>query len=336
MIASTFIIAEAGVNHNGKLELALQLMDKAKEARVDAIKFQSFKAESLVIPGAEKADYQKASNSLGTTQFEMLEGLELSELEQEEIFRYGSSIDLKTFSTAFDIASLDFLEGMGQSFFKVPSGEITNIPYLRHIAKFGKPIFLSTGASNLGEIELALETIESSGLHRSNVTILHCTSDYPAKFSEVNLLAMNKIAAAFSVKVGYSDHTTGIEVPIAAVAMGATVIEKHFTLDKNLNGPDHKASLDPKELNEMVVAIRNIESAMGDGIKRPTLGEINNKNIIRKSIVATKPIKRGDILTSENISTKRPGSGLSAIYWDLYIGTLAKRDYSVNELLTDD
>ncbi|MBM9547649.1 N-acetylneuraminate synthase, partial [Leptospira sp. 201903074] len=293
----TLIIAEAGVNHNGDLKLAHQLIDIACEAGVDIVKFQTFRAEALVTESAKKAEYQAASTDPEESQYSMLKKLEISPSAHKELIDHCFDKNIEFLSTAFDLESLDFLTTLNLKRFKIPSGEITNLPYLEAIGKLGKPVILSTGMANLGEIEEAILVLESSGLPRDLLTVLHCTTEYPTPFSDVNLLALQSIKNAFGVSVGYSDHTSGIEISLAAVALGATVIEKHFTLDKNLPGPDHKASLDPTELKQLVAGIRNIELALGDGIKRPTASEIKNIPIARKSIIANSLIKKGDVFS---------------------------------------
>jgi N,N'-diacetyllegionaminate synthase len=327
------IIAEAGVNHNGDLELAKQLVDIAANARADLVKFQTFSAERLVTAYAPKADYQKQSTDQKQSQFAMLRQLELTPQMHQQLLAYCTQQGIGFFSTGFDIQSVDYLASLGVDRFKIPSGEITNLPYLRHIGGFGKPLILSTGMATLGEIEQALDVLEMAGTPRSQITVLHCNTEYPTPIQDVNLRAMTRIRDAFGVAVGYSDHTAGIEVPIAAVALGATVIEKHLTLDRNLSGPDHKASLEPDEFAAMVRAIRNIEQALGDGIKRPSLSEAKNKVIARKSLVAARPIKAGEQFTTENLGAKRPGTGVSPMRWDEVMGRTATREYAADELI---
>jgi N,N'-diacetyllegionaminate synthase len=329
----TLIIAEAGVNHNGSLALAKQLIDVAADAGADLVKFQTFSADRLATRQAKKADYQSVTTGSDESQHQMLSRLELSASIHHELFAYCRTRNIGFLSTGFDIESVDLLISLGINHFKIPSGEITNLLYLRHIGKFGKPIILSTGMSTLGDIEAAIDVLEQAGTARSLITVLHCTTEYPTPMTEVNLLAMQSMLAAFGVAVGYSDHTAGVEVAIAAVALGATVIEKHFTLDKNLPGPDHKASLEPHELKAMVLAIRNIEIALGDGIKRITPSEVRNKPVARKSLVASKAIKVGEILSAENITAKRPGTGISPMNWDAVMGRKAVRDFVVDELI---
>ncbi len=329
----TLIIAEAGVNHNGDLALARQLIDVAAVAGADLVKFQTFTADRLATRAAQKADYQNRTTTSTESQHEMLSRLELTDAMHHELIAHCATRKIGFFSTAFDIESVDLLVRHGQNHFKIPSGEITNLPYLRHIGRLGKSVILSTGMANLGEIEAAIDALEAAGTPRAMLTVLHCTTEYPTPMAEVNLRAMLSIHAAFGVAVGYSDHTQGIEVAIAAVAMGATVIEKHFTLDRNLPGPDHKASLEPAELNAMVAAIRNIEVALGDGIKRLTTSEARNRPVVRKSLVASRAIKSGALFTAENITAKRPATGISPMRWDEVIGKTALRDFGPDELI---
>lgn len=329
-----FIIAEAGVNHNGSLERAKDMVKVAAKAGVDAIKFQTFRAETLVTKDAIKADYQIKASGQSETQFEMLKKLELSFESHLELMESCRLNQIEFLSTAFDLTTIDSLVTMGLKKWKIPSGEITNLPYLRKIASFGQEIILSTGMSDLGEIKDALDVLTTSSISPDKITVLHCNTEYPTPMQDVNLKAMQTIKSAFpGVHVGYSDHTEGIEVPIAAVAMGATIIEKHFTLDKNLSGPDHKASLEPDELTAMVRAIRNIEIALGNGIKKPSPSELKNKPIARKSIVAAKNIERGDVFTEENLTVKRPGTGISPMRWNEVIGTKASRDFNEDEII---
>lgn len=327
------IIAEAGVNHNGDLALAKQLIDAAAQAGVDLVKFQTFNADRLVTRSAKKADYQAQTTGTQETQHAMLRRLELTEAMHQELIAHCATRNIGFFSTGFDIESIDLLLRLGQDHFKIPSGEITNLPYLRHIGRLGKNVILSTGMATLGDIEAAIEALELAGTARAQTTVLHCTTEYPTPMGEVNLRAMQSIHAAFGVSVGYSDHTQGIEVAIAAVAMGATVIEKHFTLNRNLPGPDHLASLEPKELTAMVAAIRNIEIALGDGIKRLTPSEARNKPIARKSLVASQAIKAGDVFSELNITAKRPGTGISPMRWHDVMGRRATRDIAADELI---
>jgi N,N'-diacetyllegionaminate synthase len=333
MTQRTLIIAEAGVNHNGDLGLAKELIDVAVEAGADLVKFQTFNANRQVTHTAKKADYQTNTTDGNETQHEMLRRLELTEAMHKELIAHCVLRNIGFFSTAFDIESVNLLVKLGQNQFKIPSGEITNLPYLRHIGQLGKPVILSTGMATLGDIEAAIEVLEQAGTSRANLTLLHCTTEYPTPMAEVNLRAMQSIQSAFGVAVGYSDHTQGIEVAIAAVALGATVIEKHFTIDRNLPGPDHKASLEPAELTAMVTAIRNIEVALGDGIKRLTPSEAKNKPVARKSLVASKAIKAGEIFSAQNVTAKRPGTGISPMRWDEVIGSVALKAYEEDDLI---
>lgn len=330
---NVLIIAEAGVNHNGDLELARQLIDAAAAAGADLVKFQTFSANRLVTANARKADYQTRNSGGGETQHEMLRRLELGPEAHHQLLAHCQARGIGFFSTGFDLESVDFLLDLGLDKFKIPSGEITNLPYLRHVGRHGKEVILSTGMATLGDIEAAIEALEQAGTPRDRITVLHCTTEYPTPMNEVNLRAMQSIGEAFGVAVGYSDHTPGIEVAIAAVALGARVIEKHFTLDRNLPGPDHKASLEPGELKAMVSAIRNIETALGDGIKRLTPSEAKNRPIARKSLVAARPIRTGEAFTNENITTKRPGTGISPMRWDEVMGQVAQKDYKEDDLI---
>jgi N,N'-diacetyllegionaminate synthase len=330
----TLIIVEAGVNHNGSIELAQKMIDAAVEAGADAIKFQTFKAEKVVSRYAPKAEYQKKTTTAGESQLEMIKKLELDAATHQTLIDYCKKRNIQFLSTPFDFESIDLLNELGLDIFKIPSGEITNLPYLRKIGVLRKNIILSTGMANLGDIEDALDVLMEAGTVRENMTVLHCNTEYPTPMQDVNLRAMLTIGAAFpSVQVGYSDHTLGIEVPIAAVAMGATVIEKHFTLDRNMEGPDHKASLEPDELKAMVKAIRNIEKAFGSGIKQASPSELKNKPIARKSIVAARDIKKGEEFTEENLTTKRPGTGISPMRWDEMIGRTAGKNYKTDEII---
>jgi N,N'-diacetyllegionaminate synthase len=313
--------------------LAKKLIDAAAVAGADLVKFQTFNADRLATQQAKKAEYQNVTTGSAESQHQMLSRLELSLNMHHELIAYCATRNIGFFSTGFDIESVDFLISLGINHFKIPSGEIINLPYLRHIGKFGKPVILSTGMSTMGDIEAAIDVLEQAGTTRALITVLHCTTEYPTPMAEVNLRAMQSMQAAFGVAVGYSDHTAGIEVAIAAVALGATVIEKHFTLDKNLPGPDHKASLEPDELKAMVLAIRNIEIALGDGIKRLTPSETRNRPVVRKSLVASKAIKIGEVLSAENITTKRPGTGISPMSWDAVMGHKAVRDFAEDELI---
>ena len=330
----TLIIAEAGVNHNGSLELARRLVDAAANAGLDYVKFQTFKAENLVTKSAKQAEYQKKNIGDGNgSQYQMLKNLELSHADHDVLIEYCEQKGVRFFSTAFDLESIDYLASLDLPLWKIPSGEITNYPYLRKIALQGKPVVLSTGMCDVADIRNALDILIKFGLTKGQITILHCNTEYPTPFEDVNLRAMRTINEEFGVKVGYSDHTQGIEVPIAAVALGAEVIEKHFTLDRNLPGPDHKASLEPDELKAMVSAIRNIEQAMGDGEKKVTMSDSKNIAIARKSIVAACPFKKGEILFEENLTVKRPGTGISPMRWEETVGTIAIRDYNEDELI---
>ena len=333
MRIKTLIIAEAGVNHNGDLGRARQLIDEAAMAGADLVKFQTFSANRLVTRTAAKAEYQTQTTDKKESQYEMLRRLELSPDIHRELIDHCAARNIGFFSTAFDIESIDLLLRLGQEHFKIPSGEITNLPYLRHIGRLGKDVILSTGMSTLGEIESAIDVLEQAGTPRANITVLHCTTEYPTQMSEVNLRAMQGIQKALGVDVGYSDHSPGIEVAIAAVAMGASVIEKHFTMDCNLPGPDHKASLEPDGLTAMVAAIRNIEIALGDGIKRRVPSETANMPVMRKSLVASQAIKTGEKFSTNNVSVKRPGNGISPMRWDEVIGRTASRDFSEDELI---
>jgi N,N'-diacetyllegionaminate synthase len=331
---STLIIAEAGVNHNGDMELAKKLVKVAHDAKVDVVKFQTFVAEDLVTKSAEKAKYQM-DNSDGTKfQMEMLQKLELSESQHQELKKFANSVGLEFLSTGFDIQSMEMLLALGIERIKIPSGEITNLPYLRFIAAQQKEIILSTGMSSLTEIDKALTALIQGGANLEDITVLHCTTNYPTLMDEVNLNAMVSLGKEFNVKVGYSDHTKGIEVAIAAVALGATVIEKHFTLDCNLPGPDHKASLEPGDLEALVQAVRNIETALGDGVKRPMDSEMANRKAARKSLVAKTRIQKGELFTKDNVAVKRPGTGISPMDWDSVIGTVATEDFSKDDLIT--
>ncbi len=327
------IIAEAGVNHNGDINIAKNLIDAAAIAGVDYVKFQTFKTENTVSKFAQKADYQKENTGTKGSQFDMIKKLELDKHTHIELISYCQTKKVKFLSTAFDLDSIDTLRGLGINIWKIPSGEITNLPYLRKIGKQKQEVIMSTGMANLCEIEDALDVLEKAGTLRKNITILHCNTEYPTPMVDVNLNAMNTIKNAFKTNVGYSDHTLGIEIPIAAAALGATVIEKHFTLDKTMEGPDHKASLEPNELVLMVKAIRNIEIAMGSGIKKTSKSEGKNKHIARKSIVTAKFIKNGDILNDNNVTIKRPGNGISPMMWDNIIGRRANRNFNEDELI---
>ncbi|MEH6689093.1 MAG: N-acetylneuraminate synthase [Halopseudomonas sabulinigri] len=330
---TTYIIAEAGVNHNGSLAMAKQLIDVASDAGVDAVKFQTFKADKLVSKSAQKADYQKQTTDAEESQHEMIRKLELDRVAHLELIAYCKVKDIEFLSTPFDHDSIELLHGLGLTTFKVASGEITNLPYLRHIGSLDKHVILSTGMANLGEVEAAIQILTEAGTHRVNISILHANTEYPTPMQDVNLKSMQMLGQAFNLSYGYSDHTNGIEVPIAAVALGASVIEKHFTLDRTLPGPDHKASLEPDELIAMVSAIRNIEMALGSPVKQPSPSEAKNKSIARKSLVASTIIRQGDTFTESNLTVKRPGTGISPLRWDEIIGTKAQRDYEEDELI---
>ena len=330
----TFIIAEAGVNHNGSLELAKKLVDVAADAGADAVKFQTFKAENLVSKGAPKAQYQKLLSGKEESQFEMIKKLELDAEAHRELMAYCLQKGIQFLSAPFDLESINLLHELGLKTFKIPSGEITNLPYLRKIGAFKKKIILSTGMADLGEIKDALEVLIKAGTAKENITILHCNTEYPTPFEDVNLRAMLTISSAFSgLQVGYSDHTSGIEASIAAVALGARIIEKHFTLDKNMEGPDHKTSLEPSELKKMVKAIRNIEKALGSGIKKPSPSELKNRPVARKSIVAAKNIAKGEIFNEKNLTVKRPGTGISPMRWNELLGKIANKNYREDEVI---
>ena len=332
---SVLIIAEAGVNHNGDMSIAKKLIDVAAGAGADLVKFQTFNADRLVTATASKADYQIQSSGNIESQHEMLKKLELTATMHRHLIAHCASRNIKFFSTGFDIESVDMLVGMGQELFKIPSGEITNLPYLRHIGRLGRRVILSTGMSTMEEIESTILVLESSGTPRSLITVLQCTTAYPVPMSDVNLLAMKSIEKRFGVEVGYSDHTLGFEISLAAVALGAKVIEKHFTLDRSLPGPDHQASLEPTELKSMIDGIRNIEKAFGNGIKRLMPSEVTNREVARKSVVARLPIHMGQIFSDENLTTKRPGIGVSPMEWNNIIGKKAHRDYSVDEMIDE-
>ena len=324
----TLIIAEAGVNHNGSIDLAKKLVDVASEARVDYVKFQTFKAKNIVSPFAKKAEYQsKNTKNENNSQFDMLKKLELSDSDHKELISYCESKAVKFLSTAFDLESTDYLDSLGIDFFKIPSGEITNYPYLKLIAQKKKPIILSTGMANMLEIKDALKILLKFGVKKSEITVLHCNTEYPTPMNDVNLKAMLTIGHQFGVKIGYSDHTLGIEVPIAAVALGATVIEKHFTLDRTLPGPDHRASLEPEELKQMVFAIRNVENAIsGNGEKKPSKSEDKNIIIARKSIHLNKDLKKGSVISEDDIIALRPSNGISPMKWNEVIGKIMLKD----------
>lgn len=333
----TIIIAEAGVNHNGSLELAKKLIDAAASAKVDFVKFQTFKTENVITQAAKKAEYQNKSTSSSESQFDMVKKLELTAEDHDILIAYCKTKKINFLSTGFDLESLELLNNLKIPFFKIPSGEITNLPYLRKVASFKKPIILSTGMAELQEVKDAFQVLIKEGISSSDITVLHCNTEYPTPMQDVNLKAMNIIGKELGVKIGYSDHTLGIEIPIAAVALGAIVIEKHFTLDRNMEGPDHKASLEPQELKYMVTAIRNVEKAIaGSGMKEPSPSEIKNKAVVRKSIIALKPILKGEKFTEDNLGIKRPGTGISPMQWDLVLGTNAVRDFKEEELIEID
>ncbi|MDF2801703.1 MAG: N-acetylneuraminate synthase family protein putative legionaminic acid synthase LegI [Anaerocolumna sp.] len=330
-MSKVFIIAEAGVNHNGDIELAKRLIDAAVDAKVDAVKFQTFNADYIVSKNARKAEYQLKTTNNHESQYEMLKKLELDFEAHKTLIEYCTKKNIMFLSTAFDLESIDLLCKLGLEVFKIPSGEMTNLPYLEKVGKLKKKVILSTGMCALEEVKKTLDVIKSVGT--TDITILHCNTEYPTPMEDVNLRAMAAMGAELQVPIGYSDHTNGIEVSIAAVALGASVIEKHLTLDKNMEGPDHKASLEPNELKEMVNAIRNIEAALGKSKKVPTSSEEKNRQIARKSIVAKKHINKGELLTEENITTKRPGSGISPMRWREILGTIANKEYEEDELI---
>lgn len=335
MAQHVLIIAEAGVNHNGSLEIAKKLVDKAVEAGVDIIKFQTFKAEKLVSKSAKQAEYQKKNigNYVDDSQYNMLKKLELSEQDHQELMDYCKKKGVRFWSTAFDSDSIDFLRTLNLGLWKIPSGEITNYPYIKKIAQYHEPVILSTGMCEMSDISAAMNLLQKYRVQKNQITILQCNTEYPTPYEDVNLLAMQQIKKEFDVAVGYSDHTKGIEVPIAAVALGASVIEKHFTLDRNMEGPDHKASLEPDELKAMVSAIRHIEKAIGSGNKTVSESERKNIAIARKSIVAACPIKKGDVLSEDNLTVKRPGTGISPMQWEELVGTKAIKDFSEDDLI---
>lgn len=327
------IIAEAGVNHNGSMELARQLIDIAADAGADYVKFQTFRAEKIASRIARKANYQQETTAAGESQLQMLKQLELDEAAHKELIRYCGQKNIQFLSTPFDLESIDLLKTLGVRLGKIPSGEITNLPYLKKMARSFDRLILSTGMADEQEIAAALEVIGGEGLPREKITVLHCTTEYPTPFEEVNLWAMQTIGTHFGVQTGYSDHTRGIEVPVAAVALGAVLIEKHFTIDRNMEGPDHRASLEPGELKEMVTCIRHIEKALGSPVKQPSPSEIKNKAAARKSIVAARPIRKGELFAEDNLAVKRPGTGLSPMRWNELIGRPAGRDFEEDELI---
>lgn len=330
---STLIIAEAGVNHNGQLDLARRLVEAAAQAGADVVKFQTFSAERLATAQAPKAQYQKASGGGEESQREMLSRLELTRAMHEDLLAHCARCGIAFLSSGFDIASVDLLVELGLERFKIPSGEITNLPYLRHVGGLRGSVILSTGMATLDEIAAALTVLQQAGTARERITVLHCNSAYPTPLPDVNLRAMQTIRAAFDVSVGYSDHTPGIEIAVAAVALGATVIEKHLTLDRGMEGPDHRASLEPPEFAAMTRAIRNLEVAMGDGLKRPSPSEMANLPLVRKSLVCAQAIRRGQTFTTDNVAVKRPGTGLSPMRLDEVLGRVARRDFAIDEMI---
>jgi len=333
LINHTFIIAEAGVNHDGDINKAKKLIDAAVEAGVDGVKFQTFQAKDTISKNAEKASYQKDTTGTTESQYEMIQRLELSKKDHETLIAYCKQKNIQFLSSPFDLESIQLLDELGLDTFKIPSGEIVNLPYLEAIGKLNKHVIMSTGMADLGEIEDALNVLIGSGTDKENITVLHVNTEYPTPMRDVNLMSMNTIRDAFKINVGYSDHTLGIEIPIAAVALGAIVIEKHFTLDKDASGPDHRASLEPNELKYMVNAIRNIEEALGNGIKQPSASEKRNKEIVRKSIVAQKKIAKGEKFTPKNLGIKRPGTGISPVRWKEVLGKTATRDFNEDEFI---
>ena len=333
ILNKVFIIAEAGVNHNGSIDLAKKLVDVASKAGADAVKFQSFKAKNLVTKNAIRAKYQDINTGNNDSHFDMLKKLELSEEMHHELFEYCKSKNLIFLSSPFDHDSIELLDSLSLKIFKIPSGEITNLPYLRHVGQLKRKVILSTGMSNIEEIENALYILTQSGTKKENITVLHANSEYPTLMEDVNLRAMLTIGNKFDVSYGYSDHTRGTEVSIAAVAMGASCVEKHITLNRNMEGPDHKASIEPDELSDMVSSIRNIEKALGSSVKQPSKSELSNIAIVRKSIIAKIPIKKGDVLSEKNLVIKRPGNGISPMKWDEIIGTKAIKDYNEEDYI---
>jgi N,N'-diacetyllegionaminate synthase len=330
---SVFIIAEAGVNHNGSIDLAYKLIDVAVESGADAVKFQTFKAENVASKNATKAEYQKQTTDVSESQFNMLKKLELDLEAHKALIAYCKEKDIIFLSTPFDHESIDLLSDLGLQIFKIPSGEITNLPYLKQIGLLSKQVILSTGMSTLEEVGDAINVLTNAGTSKENITVLHANTMYPTPMEDVNLNAMLTIQKEFGIAVGYSDHTLGIEVDIAAVVLGASIIEKHFTLDKTMDGPDHEASLEPEELKVMVSSIRNIEKALGSSQKKPSPSESSNIKAVRKSIIANQNIKKGDLLTDKNIAVKRPGYGISPMKWEELIGTAASKDYNADELI---
>jgi len=328
-----FIIAEAGVNHNGSVSIAKRMIDVASEAGADAVKFQTFKAENVISKFAPKAEYQKSTTGHSESQLDMAKKLELNEKEFKGLFDYCKERTIMFLSTPFDLDSIDLLNRLGLEIFKIPSGEITNLPYLKEIGALKKKVIMSTGMSYVREIKSALDALIKAGTRKKNITLLHCNTEYPTPYEDVNLYAMITLKKKFGVEAGYSDHTLGVEVPVAAAALGASVIEKHFTLDRNMEGPDHKASLEPVELKAMVKAIRNLEKALGSSVKKPSASESKNIAIARKSIVAARKIRRGAALTSENLTVKRPGTGINPMRWEHILGRKAKKDFQRDELI---
>lgn len=327
----TLVIAEAGVNHNGSFELAKQLVDKAVEAGADIVKFQTCKAENVISRYADKAEYQKETTGEADSQLDMVRKLMLTYEEYGQLKEYCEEKGITFLSTAFDLPSVDYLHSIGMKLWKIPSGEITNLPLLIKIAQLHEPVIMSTGMSELSEVGEAVKVLKENGA--GQITLLHCTTEYPAPYEDVNLRAMETMAGEFNLSVGYSDHTKGIEIPVAAVARGACVIEKHFTLDRNMEGPDHKASLEPHELKQMVDSIRNVEKAIGDGVKRVSASEQKNQDIARKSIIAAKAIKAGEVFSEDNVTTKRPGNGINPMRWFELLGRTAKHDYEEDYLI---
>lgn len=333
MDKTVFIIAEAGVNHNGCLETARKMVDAACEAEANAVKFQTFLSENIVTPNAVKAEYQKKDASADELQLDMLKKLELSREDHKELKDYCEKKNIMFMSTPFDMEAIDFLDSLDMEIFKIPSGEIVNLPYLRKIGGLGKKVIMSTGMSSMREIEEALSVLKIAGTPKDDITVLHCNTEYPTPEEDVNLSAMLAIKEAFDVKVGYSDHTLGIEVPLAAAAIGASVIEKHFTLSRQMEGPDHKSSMEPHELKIMVGAVRKIEKVMGQGLKEPSRSEIANMTVVRKSLVAVRGIKMGEVFTADNVTAKRPGTGINPMRWDEVIGKTASKDFKKDDFI---
>lgn len=333
MSSKVFIIAEAGVNHNGIFDIAIQLIDSAKKSGADAVKFQTAVPKLVMTNSVKMADYQIENTGKKETQIEMATKIHLPISDFVKLKKYCDQINIVFLSTPFDHVSIKELAKLEMKYFKIPSGEITNLPYLKHVAKLAKNVILSTGMSKMYEVKEAIKILNDNGLKNEQLTLLHATTEYPTKMKDVNLYAMLRMKDEFNIDIGYSDHTNGIEVPIAAVALGAKIIEKHFTLNKNMEGPDHKASLEPHELSKMVESIRNIELALGDGIKKPTKGELKNINLVRRSIVANCKIKKGEIFTDENLIVKRPGNGISPMKWNEVVGTYASKDYDPDDLI---